>query len=178
MQLSVGGEFLGNRRVFVCFLLKSDNPICLQSIQLGKDYRLHPVKETGRGGWLTATKFIQDSPGNWSESDVQDLLDVAEAAATESLQDQAMRPRVIRKKRSVGLVPNPDQQMTREALDETVLRCQGQLQTMHNGLGPRIPFCAFNGGRDVWVDVGNKRVGVEVLGAYMGVDPKETLHIG
>jgi hypothetical protein len=49
---------------------------------------------------------------------------------------------------------------------------------MNNGTGPHIPFCAFNGGRDVWVDVGNKRVGVEVLGAYMGVDAKEVLHIG
>lgn len=89
-----------------------------------------------------------------------------------------MRGRIIRKKRSVGLVPDSNQQIPREALDETVLRCSGQLQKMHNGSGPRIPFCAFNGGRDVWVDVGNKRVGVEVLGAYMGVDPKETLHIG
>lgn len=127
---------------------------------------------------MTATKYLTDSPGNWAEADIQELLDVAEAAATESLQDQSMRGRIIRKKRSVGLVPTSSQQIPREALDETVLRCQGQLQIMHNGSGPRIPFCAFNGGRDVWVDVGNKRVGVEVLGAYMGVNPKETLHIG
>lgn len=127
---------------------------------------------------MTATKYLQDSPGNWDESDIQELLDVAEEAAAESLADQTMRGRIIRKKRSIGLVPTSDQQIPREALDETVLRCQGQLQLMHNGTGPRIPFCAFNGGRDVWVDVGNKRVGVEVLGAYMGVDPKETLHIG
>jgi IMP and pyridine-specific 5'-nucleotidase len=177
MQLPVDGEFPSNYHSNIGFL-KTNTSIFLRISQLGKDYRLHPVKEAGRGGWLTATKFLQDSPGNWSESDVQDLLDVAEAAASESLQDQAMRGRIIRKKRSVGLVPCSDQQIPREALDETVLRCQRQLQTMHNGSGPRIPFCAFNGGRDIWVDVGNKRVGVEVLGAYMGVDPKETLHIG
>jgi IMP and pyridine-specific 5'-nucleotidase len=136
------------------------------------------VKETGRGGWLTATRFIPDSPGNWSNDDIQKILDVAEKAARGSHDDLEMRGRIIRKKRSVGLVPNSDQQIPREALDETVLRCQAQLQTMNNGSGPRIPFCAFNGGRDVWVDVGNKRVGVEVLGAYMGVDPTCILHIG
>ncbi|KAG7346596.1 IMP-specific 5'-nucleotidase [Nitzschia inconspicua] len=151
---------------------------CNYLLALGKDYRLHPVKETGRGGWLTATKYLQDSPGNWSESDIRELLDVAEVAASQSLKDQAMKGRIIRKKRSVGLVPTSNQQIPREALDETVLRCQAQLQLMHNGSGPRIPFCAFNGGRDIWVDVGNKRVGVEVLGAYMGVNPRETLHIG
>lgn len=24
--------------------------------QLGSDYRLHPIKERGAGGWMTATK--------------------------------------------------------------------------------------------------------------------------
>lgn len=150
----------------------------LPILQLGMDYRLHPVKETGRGGWITATKFLQDSPGNWSDNDVKKLLDVAEEAARESLEDQEMKGRIIRKKRSVGLVPTSNQQIPREALDETVLRCQAQLQTMNNGCGPLIPFCAFNGGRDVWVDVGNKRVGVEVLSAYLGIDSKDILHIG
>ena len=136
------------------------------------------MKETGRGGWITATKYLQDSPGNWSDGDIKTLLDVAEEAARESLEDQQMRGRIIRKKRSIGLVPTSSQQIPREALDETVLRCQAQLQTMNNGSGPMIPFCAFNGGRDVWVDVGNKRVGVEVLSAYLGVDSKDILHIG
>jgi IMP and pyridine-specific 5'-nucleotidase len=136
------------------------------------------VKESGHGGWITATKFLQDSPGNWADSDIQSLLNVAEEAARCSLEDQQMRGRIIRKKRSVGLVPTSHQQIPREALDETVLRCQAQLQTMNNGSGPMIPFCAFNGGRDVWVDVGNKRVGVEVLSAYLGIDSKDILHIG
>jgi IMP and pyridine-specific 5'-nucleotidase len=105
-------------------------------------------------------------------------LDVAEEAVRASLDDQQMRGMVIRKRRAIGLVPNPGQQMTREALDETVLRCQAELQTMNGGKGPQIPFCVFNGGRDVWIDVGNKRVGVEVLGAYMGVEAKGVLHIG
>jgi IMP and pyridine-specific 5'-nucleotidase len=93
---------------------------------------------------------------NFAEKDITALLDVAEAAVKESVEDQNMRARVIRKKRSIGLVPETAQQIPREALDETVLRSQIALQKMNNGAGPLIPFCAFNGGRDVWVDVGNK----------------------
>jgi IMP and pyridine-specific 5'-nucleotidase len=147
-------------------------------MQLGSDFHLHPVKENGRGGWLTSTKFLVDSPANWAEHDVSALLDTAEDAVNDAVSELQLRARVIRKKRAVGLIPQPNQVLTREALDETVLRCQAQLQTMNNGTGPQIPFCAFNGGRDVWVDVGNKRVGVEVLGAYMGVEATDILHIG
>mmetsp|Transcript_1756 Transcript_1756/g.4037 ORF Transcript_1756/g.4037 Transcript_1756/m.4037 type:complete len:511 (+) Transcript_1756:411-1943(+) len=151
---------------------------CNYLVHLGSDYHLHPVKEYGRGGWLTATKFLPSSPANWDEKDITALLDVAEAAVNDSVEDQNLYGRVIRKKRSIGLVPDSGQKIPRESLDETVLRCQGELQRMNNHAGPLIPFCAFNGGRDVWVDVGNKRVGVEILGAFLGVEPKETLHIG
>ena len=41
-----------------------------------------------------------------------------------------------------------------------------------------IPFCAFNGGKDVWVDVGNKLLGVKVLQELLGCQEHETLHFG
>ena len=85
---------------------------------------------------------------------------------------------MIRKRRSVGLVPKPDSEIPREALDESVLRVQHELQQMNGGKGPTLPFCAFNGGRDGWVDVGNKRVGVKILQSYLGIPSVETLHIG
>eukprot|EP00959_Pyramimonas_sp_CCMP1952_P362566 7592780-Pyramimonas_sp.AAC.1 len=34
-----------------------------------------------------------------------------------------------------------------------------------------IPFCAFNGGNDVFVDVGNKSLGLEALMRYLKCDP-------
>ena len=55
------------------------------------------------------------------------------------------------------------------------MRVQAALHEKYTG---GLPYCAFNGGRDVWVDVGNKRVGVSVLQAFCGVSPTETLHIG
>lgn len=151
---------------------------CNYLLHLGSDFRLHPVKEVGRGGWITATKFLDEAPGNWSDVEIKELLDTAEEAVEESVKDQNIRGRVIRKRRSVGMVPMPGQNISREALDETVLRCQTKLTSLNNGTGPTLPFCAFNGGKDVWVDAGNKKVAVRVLGAYLDVDPSETLHIG
>jgi hypothetical protein len=37
-----------------------------------------------------------------------------------------------------------------------------------------IPFCAFNGGNDVFVDVGNKSLGLEALMTYLQCDPVGT----
>ena len=41
-----------------------------------------------------------------------------------------------------------------------------------------LPFCAFNGGRDAWVDVGDKSVGVAALQAWLGIPRSSTIHVG
>jgi IMP and pyridine-specific 5'-nucleotidase len=41
-----------------------------------------------------------------------------------------------------------------------------------------LPWCAFNGGRDAWVDVGDKSVGVAALQAWLGIACHETIHVG
>jgi len=143
-------------------------------IQLGKDYKLHAVREDGPGGWIVSTKYISEAPGNWTNDDITNILDRAESSFQSSLKDQNMRARIIRKKRSIGLIPKEDEKIPREALDEAVLRIQTKLDAEK----VILPFCAFNGGRDAWVDVGNKRVGVQVLQSYLGIPPEETLHIG
>ena len=147
---------------------------CNYLLRLGEDYKLHAVREDGPGGWVNSTKHLSESPGNWSDAKVAAILDKAEACFRSSLDDQNMRARIIRKKRSVGLIPKVDEKIPREALDETVLRIQTELEEAKVVL----PFCAFNGGRDAWVDVGNKRVGVQVLQSYLGILTEETLHIG
>jgi hypothetical protein len=107
-----------------------------------------------------------------------ELLDVSERTMQHALEELNLRARIIRKPRSVGLVPLPGCEIPRESLDETVLLMHEKIQQINQGQGPRLPYCAFNGGTDAWVDVGNKRVGVQVLQAYLGVDVTESLHIG
>jgi len=147
---------------------------CNYLLRLGDDYQLHAVREDGPGGWVNSTKYLAECPGNWNEAEIKSILDRAEACFQTSLSDQNMRATIIRKKRSVGLIPMVDEKIPREALDETVLRIQTELEEAKVSL----PFCAFNGGRDAWVDVGNKRVGVQVLQSYLGIPCEETLHIG
>jgi IMP and pyridine-specific 5'-nucleotidase len=151
---------------------------CNYLLRLGSDYRLHPVREHGPGGWYTSTKHLSDGPSNWAESKVDSLLDVADNTFQHVVEELNLRGRVIRKSRSVGLVPEPGQEITRESLDETVLRVHEKIHMLNNGTGPGLPYCAFNGGTDAWVDVGNKRVGVQVLQSFLGVAPEKTLHIG
>eukprot|EP00560_Eucampia_antarctica_P008411 CAMPEP_0197825108 /NCGR_PEP_ID=MMETSP1437-20131217/2243_1 /TAXON_ID=49252 ORGANISM="Eucampia antarctica, Strain CCMP1452" /NCGR_SAMPLE_ID=MMETSP1437 /ASSEMBLY_ACC=CAM_ASM_001096 /LENGTH=517 /DNA_ID=CAMNT_0043424975 /DNA_START=301 /DNA_END=1854 /DNA_ORIENTATION=- len=148
---------------------------CNYLLNLGHDFRLHPVKENGPGGWYTSTKYLTESPANWNEDEIQHLLNVAEDNMKRSVKEQKIKGRVIRKKRGVGLIPRTSEIISREALDEAVLCVQEELQ--QDGV-VSLPFCAFNGGKDVWVDVGNKRVGVEILCSYLGRPANETLHIG
>ena len=77
----------------------------------------------------------------------------------------------------MGLIPIDKAVIPREVLDEFVLRVQSALYEKSSELS-ELPYCAFNGGSDVWVDVGNKRVGVEILQTYLGLPPEKTLHIG
>ncbi len=151
---------------------------CNYLLRLSGEFKLVPVRETGPGGWVTATKHISDSPGNWSGESITSLLDIAEGSLKESLADQGMQARVIRKKRAVGLIPvSREKAIPREALDECVLRVQAALHSKASDFGS-LPYCAFNGGTDAWVDVGNKRVGVSVLQAYLGLPPEACLHVG
>lgn len=151
---------------------------CNYLLQLKSDYRLHPVKETGPGGWATATQYLPEAPGNWDEGAIKDLLDLAYDIFSKTVEELNLRGKVIRKKRSVGLIPNPGADITRESLDETVLRVHDAVHKMNDGNGAGLPYCAFNGGNDAWVDAGNKRVGVQILQSYLGINAQDTLHIG
>lgn len=151
---------------------------CNYLLQLGEDYCLHPVRENGPGGWKTATSFLKEGPGNWEEGSVNNMLSMVEDVFSSAIEELNLRGRVIRKLRSVGMCPKPGQEITRESLDEVVLRSHEVLAAMNGGNGPGLPYCAFNGGSDAWVDAGNKRVGVKVLQSYLGIAATETLHIG
>ena len=137
-------------------LAQSSSPL-RTPLQLGTDYRLQPVKEMGPGGWFTATRHLTEAPANWDEEDVNAVLDLAEVSFNNSIKDLNIRGRVIRKKRSVGVVPNPNMEIPREALDETVLTLNDKLNQMSAtgaAKGIDLPRCIFNGGTDAWCDVG------------------------
>ena len=113
-----------------------------------------------------------------TDDEMQELLDVAESTLNEAVEEMRMKAFLIRKARAVGIVQRADakHRLRREQLDESVLRVQYNLRK----LGSKVPFCAFNGGNDVFIDIGNKRVGVQALQQYLGdgLEPSQCLHVG
>lgn len=144
-------------------------------------YRLAQVP---RSQWLTPEM------ASWSESDITALLDVAESALRDCIRSMNLPARLIRKDRAVGIIPDPPHiQIARESLEETVLVVQRILELSSLGLREQaaaaagkigggagsvvpdkrgVPFCAFNGGRDVFVDIGDKSWGVAVCQQWFG----------
>ena len=101
----------------------------------------------------------------WTDAAIQNLLDVAEFALCGCIATMNLPAQLVRKDRAVGIVPLPaasaasvPPRFTREQLEETVLVTQQVLET--SSVGQTLPFCAFNGGNDVFVDIGDKSWGV------------------
>ncbi|KAI2467870.1 IMP-specific 5-nucleotidase [Annulohypoxylon bovei var. microspora] len=152
----------------------------------------HLLSPVPRERWLTAEM------ASWSDSGISALLDVAEAALRDCVKTMHLPAALMRKDRAVGIIPrDPAVRIPRESLEETVLVVQKILELSVGGRdfdNKVVPFCAFNGGRDVFVDIGDKSWGVSVCQQWFGnggggsssssdgdnsrIRPEQTLHVG
>ncbi|KAL2273167.1 hypothetical protein FJTKL_04907 [Diaporthe vaccinii] len=146
----------------------------------------HLLRPVPRHEWLTPDMAA------WSGADIAALLDDAEAALRECVKSMNLPAVLMRKDRAVGIIPDPPgARIPRESLEETVLVTQKILELSSAGRAKRVPFCAFNGGRDVFVDIGDKSWGVTVCQKYfekqsqnsggsskLQFGPENTLHVG
>lgn len=117
----------------------------------------------------------------WRREDVDALLDFAQAVFRTLLAELEIDAVVVRKERAVGVVPGKAP-LLREQLEEVVLQVDRRLKSSFT---TDVSWCAFNGGSDVWVDIGDKSLGVRVLQRFLGntpqngrILPENTLHIG
>ncbi|KAI1339282.1 IMP-specific 5-nucleotidase [Xylariaceae sp. FL0016] len=140
----------------------------------------HLLAPVPREQWLTAEM------ATWSDTSIDSLLDIAESALRDCIKTMALPASLMRKDRAVGIIPSdPKVRIPRESLEETVLVVQKILELSIGNRSERaVPFCAFNGGRDVFVDIGDKSWGVSVCQKWFGggdgkmIRPEETLHVG
>lgn len=161
----------------------------------------HLLSPVPRDRWLTPEMQA------WSEDSINRLLDMAEAALRDCVKTMSLPATVMRKDRAVGIIPtDPKVRIPRESLEETVLVVQKTLElsvradmvggpninnpsVAHHqpGMNRVVPFCAFNGGRDVFVDIGDKSWGVSVCQKWFGgsspadegmIKGDQTLHVG
>ena len=114
-----------------------------------------------RRGWILPTMSA------WTQSTITNLLDLAEAALRDCVTNLSLPATILRKERAVGIIPSvPGYRLPRESLEETVLVVQKKLEM--SDVAKVLPFCAFNGGNDVFVDIGDKSWGVCVCQKYFG----------
>lgn len=125
---------------------------------------------------VEANEYQTSDMLSWSTENINKLLDIAEQDILRNCKLLDIKVRLIRKERAVGIVPDKrySNKLRREALEELTLSAQNALMTSSID----IPWCAFNGGNDVFVDVGNKLIGVLALQSYLGAKEQETLHVG
>jgi len=116
----------------------------------------------------------------WNLKHMQALLDVAENALKECVESLGLDAEIVRKERAVGIIPSSKpgaRKFSREQLEETVLVTQQMVEISE--AGKKIPFCAFNGGNDVFVDIGDKSWGVRACQNFLGgIEGSKTLHVG
>lgn len=137
------------------------------------DEKTHHLK------WISPNEWTLPEVKKWKEEDIVQLLDTAETILATcqthlNLTDSTI---IVRKERGVGIVPKPGIKVCREILEEIVLTAQKSLDALH--ITNELNFSAFNGGNDVWVDIGDKKLGVLSLQKYLGgIGKHQTLHVG
>lgn len=138
-------------------------------------FRLNNV--SGALDWIEPDQWQLPETVEWKDEDIVRILDLAESVLTTMKNKLFLPATIIRKYRGVGLVPLPGKKICRELLEEVVLNAQKSIEI--SDVAKRIQFCAFNGGNDVWVDIGDKRLGVMSLQNFLGdISGSQTLHVG
>ncbi|KIX06741.1 uncharacterized protein Z518_04717 [Rhinocladiella mackenziei CBS 650.93] len=137
--------------------------------------------------YIHRRQWVLETMKTWSEPAIQSLLDVAEAAFHSCIRTLHLQARVLRKERAVGIyAADQSKKLTREQLEETVLVVQQVVEsslttsgTDEPALHANIPFTVFNGGADVFLDIGDKSLGVQSCQQWFGgIPPSSTLHVG
>ena len=128
------------------------------------------VAEGGRLEFVPPEEWGTPDMLAWTAEDIAGLLDEAEAALLCAARRMRVPVQLIRKPRAVGVVPT--EPTIYEVLEEIALTVQDRLST-HG-----MPHCAFNGGGDVFVDVGHKGLGITALARRVDVRPDQIMHVG
>lgn len=117
---------------------------------------------------------------NGNADDWKDLLNTAAEELQLAIEEFGLKAKIIKKKRSVGIVPDD-----KNTLKTTRLTCEilNELSERISLLSKcvrfeQIPCCVFNSNFDVWIDIGNKAIGISFLQNLLKLSPSQTMHIG
>lgn len=134
----------------------------------GDDVRLVSVPDAE---WKTEEMLA------WDETASTDMLKYAESALRDVSATFRLPIRVVNKEAAVGALycgGDDDDPSVQLYLDELALEVRERL----NRKNFPVPFNCFNGGLDVFVDVGSKQHGLSALQGLLRVPPESTIHFG
>ena len=131
-------------------------------------------------------EWILETMKHWTEPAIKELLDDGQAAFESCIRTLRLQARVLRKDRAVGIyAAEQSKKLSREQLEETVLMVQQVIESSITTIQSDrvsyadIPFTVFNGGADVFLDIGDKSLGVQACQKWFGgIAPSSTLHVG
>lgn len=89
--------------------------------------------------WVPRKDWVLDEMLLWTEADVTELLDLAEASLRDTVKNMRMQAIVVRKDRAVGIIPEVGYKFSRETLEETVLITQKILVSFSNSYRCQSP---------------------------------------
>ncbi|CAG9475408.1 IMP-specific 5'-nucleotidase, putative [Plasmodium vivax] len=140
-----------------------------------EDANLYSVPEEE---WYHYKKYV-------NKETVEQILDISQKCLQQVITDFKLCAQIQRKEKSIGLVPNKipsannqkeqkNYMIKYEVLEEAVIRVKKEI--VKNKI--TAPYCAFNGGQDLWVDIGNKAEGLIILQKLLKIEKKKCCHIG
>ena len=108
------------------------------------------------------------------KSTIENTLSVAHELLAKHVLDRDLDALFVTKPYAVGIVSGNKNQKnwTFDTLDAIALDVGKQLKEL------KVPICVFNGGNDVFIDIGDKSYGIAALQERINVLPQETLHFG
>lgn len=167
---------------------------CLTIMGGESNYLFQYFEKDGVAGFVSVPdeKWMPSRMTSWSTHDMKATLDLAQLTLEDLKAKLNLPPEttIVRKPRAVGIVPGFREdgetarlirvRLFREQLEEMVLTVQRKLENF--APARRIQFSCFDGGSDVWCDIGGKDLGVKILQQFYNkstpIKPHETLHIG
>lgn len=117
----------------------------------------------------------------WSRACVEEALDAAQAALEQGAARLGIagHTSTIRKERAVGvLYRGKIHRSTTFLLDELALLARVAVVKVLAQRQQQLPFCTSNSGQDVFMDIGSKEIGVDLLRGLVGAKRNQTLHVG
>eukprot|EP01080_Neovahlkampfia_damariscottae_P008363 gene8363-188_t len=130
--------------------------------------------EKGKLDELKDDEWKLDEMKQWKEEEIEKFLKDVCDKITKVADDinLSYKYKLIKKPRAIGYIPNdPNSRGRAESCDEISL-------SIRRDLNPPFKFCSFHSNGQVWVDVGNKSLGVKAFQQKFGAKSDETLHIG